>query len=517
MAETNDAHFDDELLSAYLDDELTIEERARVEERLSADPASRQLLDELRSVSQVMKGLPTASLGADLRDSVLRRAERAMLVAKDAGSTSPPNEVAHRLPFGRSKRAWIWAGMAVAAGLMLMLIEREADQNAGLPQEVAMKEPALTAEKEPMGPLTLRALERPAEESSVAEAIDGARPVPPLGDAPRSAVARGAVASGEPVSREAIATNEADESRTWGVSADDVTRYGGAAGFGGGREGPALATAAAEGELLVVHVSVTPEAMRNRTFDATLLNNRIEVEQVAREPAEPAETDEVEVIVVEAAPDQVYSTLADIKADTKNYVGIAVEQQLAPLASTLAKKSRVADVQQFNRGRVANQQQVQFDPELRNYYVATDQDAYFRSRQLNEQESKLKDQLADASSGVADQNQAVAPPSGTPQSSAPQTLALGRDQSQASTSSSSSPAPAQAAGEFRFSQSESLDRASQNVARSAVQKLADNADRLQVLFVLQAGEMAAPASAGWPVSTESISTEPVEQGLKNDE
>ena len=344
-----------------------------VEERLSTDPASRQLLDELRSVSQAMKGLPTASLGADLRESVLRRAERAMLIAKDAGSTSRPNEVAHRLPVGRSKRAWIWAGMALAAGLMLMFIEREAGQNAGLPQKVAMKEPAAAAQREPMGPLTVRALDVPAEEP-----LDAAQSMPSLSEAPRSEVTRGAA-----VSSEATLSREAAEAHSSGGRADDVARYGGVGGFGGGMESPGLAGVAADGELLVVHVSVTPEAMRNRAFDTTLLKNQIQVEQDARELDSSKSSDELEVVVVEAAPSQVYSTLADIKADTKNYVGIAVEKQLAPLASTLAKKSRAADVQQFNRGRVANQQQVQFDPQLRNYYIATDSDMYFRSRQLS--------------------------------------------------------------------------------------------------------------------------------------
>ncbi|MGE3239552.1 MAG: anti-sigma factor, partial [Pirellulales bacterium] len=105
MAES-DGNFDDELLSAYLDGELTAEERARVEERLSVDPASRQLLDELRSVSQAMQGLPHAKLSGDLRESVLRRAERSMLVAKDATAAGRPGADGFSLPFGRSKRAW---------------------------------------------------------------------------------------------------------------------------------------------------------------------------------------------------------------------------------------------------------------------------------------------------------------------------------------------------------------------------------------------------------------------------
>jgi anti-sigma factor RsiW len=41
--------FDDELLSAYLDNEVTAAERALVEERLRTDERARQVLDDLRT------------------------------------------------------------------------------------------------------------------------------------------------------------------------------------------------------------------------------------------------------------------------------------------------------------------------------------------------------------------------------------------------------------------------------------------------------------------------------------
>ena len=68
---------DDELLSAYLDGELTDSERAAVEARLATDPAAQQLLHELRSVSQSVQAIPTAGLGRDLSDEILRRARAA--------------------------------------------------------------------------------------------------------------------------------------------------------------------------------------------------------------------------------------------------------------------------------------------------------------------------------------------------------------------------------------------------------------------------------------------------------
>jgi len=115
MSEAEATDCDDELLSAYLDDELAPEARARVEERLAADPQARQLLDELRSVSRAMRDLPHTVLETDLRESVLRRAERAMLVSGDSAAANRLRDVLRKFPIGRSKRTWAWAGAALAA------------------------------------------------------------------------------------------------------------------------------------------------------------------------------------------------------------------------------------------------------------------------------------------------------------------------------------------------------------------------------------------------------------------
>ena len=45
---------DNELLSAYLDGEVTAEQQADVERLLAANPAARQLLDELRALSSTL-------------------------------------------------------------------------------------------------------------------------------------------------------------------------------------------------------------------------------------------------------------------------------------------------------------------------------------------------------------------------------------------------------------------------------------------------------------------------------
>src|SRR3954464_14056270 len=116
---------DDELISAYLDDELSVEDRAAVERRLAADPAAQRLFHELRLVSQSVQAMPQQNMGRDLSETIVA------LVQQDAkpspAATSDRPRLVGRLPklpiFG-SPRAWIWASLALAAGLLIMVVER---------------------------------------------------------------------------------------------------------------------------------------------------------------------------------------------------------------------------------------------------------------------------------------------------------------------------------------------------------------------------------------------------------
>lgn len=118
---------DDELLSAYLDDELADVQRSEVEAWLAEDASARQLLEELRSVHATLEGLPRLKLGEDLSARVLQMAERRMLTgvsAEDedgAGPTPPPTSLKRFL----NRRGLAWAGLAIAVALLIMVTERE--------------------------------------------------------------------------------------------------------------------------------------------------------------------------------------------------------------------------------------------------------------------------------------------------------------------------------------------------------------------------------------------------------
>jgi hypothetical protein len=120
--------FTDELLSAYLDGELTPAERVQVEARLASDPHVRQLLDELRVLSGEVRALPRYSVGAGFSQRVIAAAMTArgkappsqsgeVMPATRAGTPSSPDKVrrGRRLPV-------VLAGVAAVAAAVAVLV-----------------------------------------------------------------------------------------------------------------------------------------------------------------------------------------------------------------------------------------------------------------------------------------------------------------------------------------------------------------------------------------------------------
>ncbi len=74
---------DDELISAFLDGELTADEQAMVERAIGEDTQVRQLYDDLRALRSRLQALSRREPITDFTDQILRRAERAMLAEPD--------------------------------------------------------------------------------------------------------------------------------------------------------------------------------------------------------------------------------------------------------------------------------------------------------------------------------------------------------------------------------------------------------------------------------------------------
>ena len=317
---------DDELLSAYLDGELTDSERAAVEARLATDPAAQQLLHELRSVSQSVQAIPTAGLGRDLSDEILRRARAAAPAATrsreaKSASAAEPTSLIDTMPKVRafsSRRSWIWASLVLAAGLLLMFLQpgdnardlpaiavrsREATQNKPAEAEVANGEfksgmPAAAAP-----PASVVATDRAAKEMPGVMAAPQSGPAVNQGfaggvggggsadrfAAPTAAPDSPALAVKAPPAPGSPAVAESLDASTSGTGSAALSqslaargpegRVGGVAGAPSralsGQKTESTAGEPAE-EFTVVRVVAKATALQNGSFERLLADNKIE-------------------------------------------------------------------------------------------------------------------------------------------------------------------------------------------------------------------------------------------------
>lgn len=126
----------EELLSAYLDGELTEAQQAEAEELL-AQPEARQLLEELRAMRTALGELPSYRLEADFAQRVLRRAERDMLagaasesaaqvtaeapVAAGRAAAAQRSEERPTVAAPGSKRPLVYVALALAAAVAVVV------------------------------------------------------------------------------------------------------------------------------------------------------------------------------------------------------------------------------------------------------------------------------------------------------------------------------------------------------------------------------------------------------------
>ncbi len=300
MAEFDPQSSDEELISAYCDGELRGAELARAEELVANRPECRQLLEEYRALRARLQEVPRRKLSGDFADRVLRRAERDMLVTAGpadalAYSTTTPARKAWHLPQGR--RPWIYAAAAMAAALVIMLVESK-DRAPQLAQQSP-----LPGHAELSAPHSMDSVDRPAGSRAPADAAvqkKDSHDQPPADDGDVKLVLD---QLGWPAISQQVAQQAATIEQQLG--------------------GPMLPS-----EVLVVECSITPQ---NRTPDpmvASFLNNSIAVDgHIAKSKglvakadnrSEPAAADKdhapeaAEMFFVVATPVQLEATLAEL-------------------------------------------------------------------------------------------------------------------------------------------------------------------------------------------------------------
>lgn len=137
----------DERLSAWLDDELSLEERAEFEKKLNSSPELRQELEELQRLSSLVKSAVPAKAPDELRGAIMRAVERESLMPASGSEASPS-----------SSRNMLLAIAGMAAALIVAFIVF----NGGDGNEIAdstVDQPILRMER-PEGPRPANRLDR---------------------------------------------------------------------------------------------------------------------------------------------------------------------------------------------------------------------------------------------------------------------------------------------------------------------------------------------------------------------
>jgi anti-sigma factor RsiW len=270
--------WDDELLSAYVDGELSAEEKAEVEQRLADDPAARRLVEQLRTVSAGVRALPPRQLGEDLSAAVLRLAERRMLTDVPQQDLPRPIQPNWSETFRRrflTTRALLWTGAIVAAALLLSNLQTH-----------QQPQPQQMAEAPQPGPKATPSIE-PASEKTPPGAALATTPAPAQGRIQAKAV----------------------------------------------EQKPAAATAE---EPLLVKCYLTAAAAKKQVFDRLLMQQkivrrmdaRLTAPALERDPSPPADlTAEgpVNAIYCEVNTTQLEATLAALDAHPESYPAVVVD------------------------------------------------------------------------------------------------------------------------------------------------------------------------------------------------
>jgi len=106
----------DDRISAWLDNELPLAERAEIEEQLAGSPEMRQDTEELRQVSELVRGLPTERAPEELQAAVMRSIERDTLLAGDAPAAARSIRLSQILS--------VAAVAVLLGGIALLLVDR---------------------------------------------------------------------------------------------------------------------------------------------------------------------------------------------------------------------------------------------------------------------------------------------------------------------------------------------------------------------------------------------------------
>ncbi len=120
--------FSEEILSAYIDDELPAQERAAVERWIEESPEAREKLDGFRRLSGLFADLPRNEVPPEFPTNVLQLAERRMLLPE-----------ARPVQARQSLRRWALAGGSSIAAALVLGLMLQAYLPDGAPHQKAVR------------------------------------------------------------------------------------------------------------------------------------------------------------------------------------------------------------------------------------------------------------------------------------------------------------------------------------------------------------------------------------------
>lgn len=346
----------DELLTAYLDDELAPEERADVERMLAEDASSRQLLEELKALRSTLHALPQDRLGSDFSKQVMQIAERSMLVGSSSedgqaaistGQQSPSPKIEVRPAADqdwrqRLLRPLAFAGLAIAAALAVMILQpaKVANQDAsrGIAiEDNARRAPTLEVAPSSSGAESPQDLTQPGlpREEPAFRAPPSMQPKAAMSKGGGGGVAKESYLNGETAppadSRDADRGPQVTVGQT-AVATPDARAFN----FQRSKQlvdEQVFFQSNAAAPVYSVQLDVTPAAARGRVLDKTLERNRIKVTSVAAQRSEDNEATEeklvegiapIDVVYVELTKSQLESVLTDIADQPDQFSNIMV-------------------------------------------------------------------------------------------------------------------------------------------------------------------------------------------------
>ena len=371
----------EELLSAYLDGEVSPEERARAERLLAENPDARRLFRQMQALQGSLGGLPQQALPDDFSQRVLRQAERQVLgsggpsAETDAEAIGSPENDARPVvnaesddddapPFSeRVRRPLVCILLAIAAVILAAIYNPLLFRLAGGSRPVAVGDSVATE-----GISNYRMPRRGAATSKQGPSDTSAPGLPPP----------------QPPSEAATSTFESDAEGlpSGGMAGAKFGKNAGqAGGFGGaGVERLAVpdpdaaglgATAiGAQGGLLIVKLDVADAAAQSGAFRKLLTTQQLDWQRIDSagerqagegqpgegkpgEKGDPTEqggedrfrdfgngkpqyggqpASDVDLYYVEATPEQIEATLTELRSRTDAYLSVEMAPaQDAPL------------------------------------------------------------------------------------------------------------------------------------------------------------------------------------------